>query len=204
MTTVVLNTRIQNVAEVLSWLLIVCLLACAPVYAQSPDLKTVFENVAVTAPARVAFREERHNSMLKEPIVLTGYLEYLEPGHLRKVIETPFNESFLIADDRIEVNRDGKVRKLSLSKSKSLKALLGGIEAILAGQADKLDGMFNYELTGTACAWSLRLEPKSKKISSHLASMLVTGGEDVVSSIRVDMKKGEWSLMDILHAKVDP
>lgn len=204
MTSVILSTRTQHVAMVLSRLLVVCFLAYAPVYAQSPDLKTVFDNVAVTAPARVAFREERHNAMLKEPIVLTGYLEYLEPGHLRKVIETPFNESFLIADDQIEVNRDGKVRKLSLSKSKPLKALLGGIEAILAGQADKLDAMFNYELTGTACAWSLRLEPKSRKISSHLASMLVTGDENVVSSIRVDMKKDEWSLMDILHAKVEP
>jgi len=203
-TIVVQKFDFQRVTMALSRLLIVCLWSCTAVQAQSPDLKMVFENVAVTPPARVAFREERHNSMLKEPIVLTGYLEYIEPGHLRKVIETPFEESFLIANDQIEVNRDGKVRKLSLSKSKPLKALLGGIEAILAGQADKLDAMFDYELTGTSCSWSLRLEPKSRKISSHLASMLVKGDEDVVSSIRVDMNKGEWSLMEILHVKVDP
>jgi len=201
---VILNTHIQHITVALSRLLVICLLLCAPAYAQSPDLKTVFKNVAVTAPAKVAFREERHNSMLKESIVLTGYLEYLKPGHLRKVIETPFKESFLIADDQIEINRDGKVRKLSLSRSKPLRALLGGIEAILAGQADKLDAMFNYELTGTSCSWTLRLEPKSSKISSNLTSMLVKGDEEVVSSIRVDTNEGEWSLMDILRAEVDP
>ena len=185
-------------------LLIVCLLLCAPVFAGSLDLKTVFENTAITPPAKVAFREERHNPMLKEPIVLTGYLEYLKPGHLRKVIETPFEESFLIADDHIEINRDGKIRRLSLSKSKPIRAMLGGIEAILAGQADKLDSMFHHELSGTSCSWSLRLEPRSKRISSHLTSMLVKGDEDAMSSIRVDLKKDEWSLMEILHAKVDP
>jgi len=198
------NIRIQQVTLVLSRLLAVCLLYGTPVYAESLDLKTVFESVAVTAPATVAFREERHNAMLKEPIVLTGYLEYLSPGHLRKVIETPVNESFLVADDKIEINRDGKVRKLSLRKSMPLRAMLGGIEAILAGQADELDAMFNYELTGTSCSWSLRLEPKSGKISSHLTSMQVKGNEDSVASIRVDMTKGEWSLIEILHAKAEP
>lgn len=199
-----LNIHIQHVTVALSRLLVVCLLSCAPAYAWSLDLETVFEKVAVTAPARVAFREERHNPMLKEPIVLTGYLEYLQPGHLRKVIETPFQESFLIADDQIEINRDGNIRKLSLSKSKPIRAMLGGIEAILAGQTDKLDDLFHYELNGTSCAWSLKLKPRSRKISSHLTSMLVKGDEETLSSIRVDMKKGEWSLMDILHAKADP
>lgn len=199
----ILNYRTQHGTVALSRLLVIFLLLCAPAYAAPLDLKTVFENVAVTAPARVAFREERHNPMLKEPIVLTGYLEYLKPGHLRKVIETPFEESFLIADDQIEINRDGKVRNLSLSKSKPIRAMLGGIEAILAGQTDKLDEMFNYELTGTSCSWSLRLEPRSRKISSHLTSMLVKGDEEILSSIRVEMKKGEWSLMDILHPKAD-
>ena len=98
-----LNIHIQHVTVALSRLLVICLLSCAPAYARSLDLNTVFEKVAVIAPASVAFREERHNPMLKEPIVLTGYLEYLKPGHLRKVIETPFQESFLIADDQIEI-----------------------------------------------------------------------------------------------------
>ena len=194
----------QHIAVVVSRLLIINLLLSAPVFAQSLDLKTVLTNTAITAPARVAFREERHNPMLKEPIVLTGYLEYLKPGHLRKVIETPFKESFLIADDHIEINRDGKVRRLSLRKSKPIRAMLGGIEALLAGQTDKLDSTFHVELTGTSCSWSLRLEPKSRGISSHLTSMLVKGDENAMSSIRVNMKKGEWSLMDVLHVKIDP
>lgn len=185
------------------WLM-ACLLMFASSYAWSVDLNTVFENTAIAAPARVGFREERFNPMLKEPIVLTGYLEYIKPGYLRKVIETPFEESFLIADDHIEIVQAGKTRRLSLSKSKPIRAMLGGIEAILAGQTERLASLFHYELTGTQYSWSLSLKPRSKRIASHLTSMLVKGDENAMSSIRIDMKNGEWSLMEIVHNEIEP
>ncbi len=170
----------------------------------SLELRTVLENTAVTPPARVAFREERHNPLLKEPILLTGYLEYLNPGQLRKVVETPFEEAFLVADDYIEIERNGKTRRLSLSKSKVIRAMLGGIEAILAGQTDKLASMFRYELSGTASCWSLQLEPLSRRVAAQLTGMLVQGDENSTTSIRLDLKDGEWSLMEILVADEEP
>lgn len=177
------------------------LLVLLPVPAWSLELQTVFDNTRVVSPARVGFREQRHNPMLKEPIVLTGYLEYLEPGQLRKVIETPYEEAFLVTDDYIEVTQEGKTRRLSLGKSKAIRAMLGGIEAILAGQMDKLDELFRYQLTGDQSEWSLRLEPRSKRVSKHLSSMLVIGGESEMSSIRIDLDQGEWSMMEILKAE---
>ena len=162
------------------------------------------ENSAVTAPSRVNFREERHNPMLKEPIVLTGYLEYLKPGYLRKAIETPVKESFLVTDDYIEINRDGKIRRLPMSKSKPIRAMLGGIEAILAGQPDKLESMFHSDLSGTSGSWVLSLKPRSKRIASHLTGMLVKGDDKALLSIRTDMKNNEWSLMEILPNEAEP
>jgi len=184
-------------------MMLTILLLYLPAHVFALELNDVFENTAVTPPSRVGYREERHNPMLKEPIVLTGYLEYLAQGQLRKVIETPFEESFLVANDNIEITRDGKTRRLSLSKSKPIRTMLGGIEAILAGQTDKLSNMFSYELTGSLCEWSLQLVPKSAKVSKHLTSMLVTGDNSTIGSIRIDMKKGEWSLMEIRQAEPD-
>lgn len=196
-----MNSYQQNRASTILRLVFTGLILLSPAYAWSLDLKTVFENTAVVSPARVAFREERHNPMLKEPIVLTGYLEYLGPGQLRKVIETPYQETFLIAEDHIEITQDGKSRRLSLGKSKPIRAMLDGVEAILSGQTDRLDSLFQYELSGTECAWSLRLEPKSRQISAHLTAMLIKGDENAMTSMRIELKEGEWSLMEILKAE---
>jgi hypothetical protein len=166
--------------------------------AWSLELRTVLENTAVTPPARVGFREERHNPLLREPIMLTGYLEYIKAGQLRKVIETPFNEAFLVTEDYIEIERDGKTQRLSMNKSKAIRAMLGGIEAVLAGQADRLASLFRYELSGTSGSWSLRLEPISQRVSAHLTAMLVKGDKNSATSIRLELKNGEWSLMEIL------
>jgi hypothetical protein len=185
-------------------LLVIGFAMTVPLSAWSLDLESVFANTAVVAPARVEFREERHNPMLKEPVVLSGYLEYLEPGRLRKVIETPYQEAFLVTDDYIEITRDGQSRRLSLSKSRPIRSMLGGIEAILAGQTERLDSQFEHELSGNLLDWSLQLEPKSKRVAKHLQSMLVKGGEQRMSSIRINLNEGEWSLMEIVEPGQEP
>jgi hypothetical protein len=137
--------------------------------------------------------------LLEVPLVLTGYLEYLEAGVLRKAIETPFQEALLVNTDHIVIERQGETRKLSLNKSRSLKTILGAIEAILAGEADKLAAVFDYELSGTAGSWSVKLTPISRRIARQLTSLQVYGDDESVTSIRVDLKDGEWHQMDILR-----
>lgn len=137
-------------------------------------------------------------------MVLTGYLEYLEAGWLRKVVESPFEEAFLIGPNQIEVERNGETRKVALNKSKTLRTMLGGIEAILAGQTSKLEAVFRYELSGTEGAWSLQLVPISRKISKHLTSLQVVGNDRSVTSIRFELKGKEWHLMEILNTDSDP
>ena len=73
--------------------------------------------------------------------MLTGYLEYLKAGQLRKVIETPFKETFLVTEDYIEIERDGKTHRLSMSKSQTIM-----FEPILTNLPSR---------TANACAWSL-------------------------------------------------
>lgn len=171
------------------------LLAMSPSW--SLELDVILAKAAVTPPSRVGFREERHNPMLKEPLVLTGHLEYLSDGVLRKTIATPFEESFLIDSDRIIIERAGDVRTLPLKKSRSLRTILATIEAILSGQSDKIESAFSHEIGGTARAWSVMLAPVSRSMRRQLVSLQVNGDDQSVTSIRVDLKGGEWHIMEI-------
>lgn len=186
-------TRLQLVASLL--------LTTAPAW--SLELDVILESAAVTPPSRVGFREERHNPMLKEPLVLTGYLEYLSDGVLRKTIATPFEESFLIESDRIVIERAGDVRTVPLKKSRSLRTILGTIEAILSGQTDKIESDFTHEIGGTPRAWSVMLAPVSRSMRRQLVSLQVTGNDRSVTSIRIDLRGGEWHVMEVFHDDVE-
>lgn len=187
--------------------LVACLLfglLSASTQASSLDIREVLANTAVTPPARVGFREERHNVLFKEPFLLTGYLEYLAAGKLRKVIETPFEESFLIDIDTIVIERDGATRTLPLRKSRSLMTVLGAIESLLAGDSEKLESAFALQVAGDSESWSIQLTPTSRRIARRLAGLQVDGDALSVTSIRIDLADGEWHLMEILRDEPEP
>lgn len=172
------------------------------VQAAALELDVVLEQAMVEPPARVAFREERHNALFAEPLRLTGFLEYLEAGELRKVVETPFEEAFHVRSEHIEIARGGEVEILPIRKSRALRIMLGGIEAIIAGDTEQIGKVFTHELSGSASDWTLRLTPRSKRTAKQLTALTVTGGERV-TSIRFDLGDGEWHLMELLPAAVE-
>ena len=167
--------------------------------AHALELQALLEKTTVTPPARVAFLEERHNQLLREPMKLGGHLEYLGPGVLRKVVETPFEETYLIESGRIIIERDGKTRRLSLKKGRALRTLLDAIEAILAGDAEKISSVFSFDIQGTEAAWSVLLTPISPKIGKHISDLEVSASDRAVESIRINLRDGEWHLMTIIH-----
>ena len=176
----------------------------APLASMAIELSTVLEATRVSPPARVAFQEERHNPLFGEPMRLDGYLEYLGPGALSKVIEAPFQEAFLIEDGDILMRRDGETRKLPIKRSKALQTILGAIEAILAGEVERLEAVFDYEITGAESDWSVELTPRSRRISKHLGRLRIKGDDQAVSQIIIDLRDGEFHVMNILREAPAP
>lgn len=181
---------------------ILCLLQAPPSW--SNDLAAVLERTAVEPPAKVSFREERHNPMFKEPMVLTGYLEYLDDGVLRKVIETPFVEDVRVEGERVIVSRDGKTRTLSLNRSRALRVTLNAIEAVLAGDETTLAETFRWDLSGSDESWTVRMSPLSDAVGRRLAGLVITGTNDAIVGIRMDLAGGEWHDMRIDDAPDTP
>jgi len=172
--------------------------------AQALDLRAVMENTAVAPPAQVGFQEERHNPIFDEPMLLTGRLEYLASGTLRKIIETPFEEDILIEAGHVVVARDGETRKLALNRSRALKTILGAIEAILSGNSDELEAVFHCELSGTDDAWALQMTPISRSVARRITRLEVRGDDQSVTSIRINLQDDEWHLMSITRNSLEP
>ena len=167
--------------------------------AWSAEIETVLKNVSVTPPARVEFIELRNNPLFEQPMELTGFLEYLAPGSMRKVIQSPFSESYLVDQDYVAVERDGEVRKLSIRAARSLQSMLSGLESMLSGNQEMLEKNFEYDLQGDEQDWTLSLQPHSRRVSRRLSGMVVTGNDQRVCTIRVDLPGNEWHSIQLLE-----
>ena len=164
----------------------------------TPDLESVLAAVAIDPPQSVRFREERHNPMLDEPMLLTGTMEYLERGKMRKRVETPFQESYLVEPGQVSIERGTEIDVIRGRQGKFIAGFLGGIEAVLAGDMHALEASFEIRLEGTPQAWTLNLSPRSKRLAKHMQSLIVKGNTEHVDSIRVQLDE-EFHVMKMIH-----
>jgi hypothetical protein len=153
----------------------------------------------VSPPARVGFQEERHNPLFEQPLILEGYLEYLGPGALRKVIESPFEEALSIEQGELRITRDGQTNRLPVKRNTALETLLGAFEALLSGDSGRLEDVFDYEVSGDLSKWTIELTPKSRRIGKHLSGLRVGGDRSGISRILIRLREGEWHVMSIRH-----
>lgn len=179
--------------------ILIAALLFAATLASSTELSAILKLSRVSPPARVAFREERHNPMFESPLLLEGYLEYLGPGMLGKVIESPFQEAFSIEGGEISMIRDGEARRLPVRRSKALETMLSAFEALLSGDAGRLETVFDCQISGDASEWTIDLQPKSRRVSKHLSSLRLSGDDAGVNEILINLSDGEWHVMNILH-----
>jgi hypothetical protein len=184
--------------------LAVFLSLAATTAAYALELDEVLEQARVVPPDRVPFRELRYNALLKEPMELSGYLEYAKPGQLRKVVLSPFQESMLVDGDQVEISRDGRTRRLSLKNRKPILLMLQSIESLLAGNGEALERYFQLKLSGTPENWCLQLTPSSERLARQLNGLTVRGGLDRIDDLRFEMQNGEWQLLQIVHDATPP
>lgn len=165
---------------------------------QAIDLQSLLAASAIEPPRAVRFREERHNPMFQEPLVLEGTLEYLGPGMLRKSVESPFQEQYLVEPDRVTITRGDEQEVLEAGQGRMIAAFLSGIESLLAGDAERLEETFEYCIEGSPAEWTLSLEPRARRLARHLSGMHVEGGGGAIERIRIDLDDAEWHVMEIL------
>ena len=160
------------------------------------DLDRLLDRIRVEPPARVAFTEQRQNRLLKEPMVLGGYLAYPAAGRLEKVVETPFRETLRVNGNEISITRDGEERRISLRNRASFRVMLNSIEAIMAGGGETLREHFDATVSGNDANWRIELLPRQRRLARQLLRMEVTGGAQV-ESIRFELPDGEWQYLEI-------
>lgn len=152
------------------------------------------------------YTESRSSSVLASPVIYQGRLAY-DPaqGTLTKWVDEPRQARLTLNDTELEAQSgNGRVRRLPLERQPELAALLGGMRALLTGDEQALQGLFQADylegeaIEGKPAAWVLQLRPLDPEVAGRLVLLELRGIGSQLTQLDSLMGSGERQSMRIL------
>jgi hypothetical protein len=155
------------------------------------DLEALMAALAKVDRSEVAFEETRQLSVLAAPLVRRGTLIYVRPDRLEMHVVSPFPETTEVVGSLVRVTSSEQRREWDLTGQPAAMAWIEAIRASLAGDAATLARLFRIELTGTADAWQMMLEPRDARVAAALRRVLVQGRHVQLATIEIIDRQGD-------------
>jgi hypothetical protein len=171
-------------------------LGTATAASSAPDAVALIARLARQAPATIAFTEVRFSTLLAEPLVVGGTLEYEGEGGLNRHVEKPYLESTSIRGETVRVERDGEApRTFALRRAPELRGFLTGMLGLLTGDSALIDEHFRVVASGDDAGWRLDLEPAEGRLRQRLSSIVVEGAANEPRCFIIVDTQGGTSVM---------
>jgi len=170
-------------------------LCTATIARAAPEPAALIARLTRNPPASIAFAEVRFSSLLEEPLVVSGTLEYEGAGALRRQVESPYRESTVISGETVRVERDGETRTFALRRAPELRGFLTGMLGLLTGDSSLIDKHFSVMSSGDAERWRLDLEPSDNRLRQRLSTIVVEGRADEPRCFVIVDTEGGTSVM---------
>ncbi len=172
------------------------LLMSGPGLATDLDTSLLLERLVRPASDSTSFVEIRYSSMLTEPIVASGELEYRKDGALVRRISSPYAETAVVTTETVVFERKGsKPRQFSLDRAPELRGMLTSFGALLQGDREMLERHFSVTTTGNDAGWQIELTPKDRKLKTRIALIRVDGVNGSPRCFTMVEPDGDASLM---------
>ena len=195
------SLRQALVARVLA---LIAALAAGAAAANSDELlATLLSDIAKHSHERARFDEETYSRVLKHPLHATGELYFDAPDRLEKKILTPAAEDLLVEGETVTIMRGTRRHSFQLGDYPSLRPLLEGLRATLAGDLAGLTARFSIMAEQHGEDWLITLQPLPSEIQPLYQRIEIRGREGRVRSVQIEREQGERSLMTI-DAAVPP
>jgi hypothetical protein len=152
----------------------------APLLISTPaaalDADALIAKLARPAPASIAFTEVRVSTLLREPLVVAGELEFSGPASLDRHVRKPYREDTAIRGESVRVEREGEQpRSFALKRAPELRGLLTGFSSLLTGDVPGLKRSFEVQAQGTEQSWTLQLVPLDARARRRLQKIEIAG-----------------------------
>ncbi len=194
----------ENITDTFVSILFACVLTAFPLLithaasAADIELAELMRTLADVRTAKGRFTEYKYLSILNEPLILKGSVQYTAPDYVRKEYDSPDSESYEVRGENLTIEfPDGRRRELSIDEHPVLRAFVESYRGTLAGDLETLKRYFDLELSGDMYDWQLRLTPIRKNLAEILSAVVMLGRGGTVYSVETLEAGGDRSIMTV-------
>jgi hypothetical protein len=164
------------------------------------DIARLMQSLSLEKATRARFTEQKHMSILNQPLMTSGLLEFHAPDRLVKHVLDPYEERYLVVNDTLVIEQPGRgsSRQFILQRYPAMWAFVEGLRGTLAGNVELLRRFYTIDLRGAREHWHLNLEPLDDTMREMITSIRIQGTDGRIRSIEILEKNGDRSVMTIV------
>jgi len=161
------------------------------------DLGALMALLAGVKSGEATFVETRRIEMLDRTLVSSGRLSFKAPDVFVRETLKPRHEQLAVEGNTLTMSLGERSRTMQLDASPEAAVIVEAIRGTLTGNRGVLERLFETRVSGDARQWSLELVPRDLRLRGQVASVRISGREQVASEVRILLADGDHSVMTI-------
>ena len=148
------------------------------------------------------FTELWNAEYLEEPAKSSGHFTFYPSGKLVKTVIKPERAEYVIEDDLLTANRNGKKDFINLKNNEALSAGFDALRYLLMGKRDALEKKFvtHYRIEeDDPDNWNITLVPESEQIRERVNKIAVHIRHNKISELHISYGNGNELITHIYN-----
>lgn len=167
-------------------------------------LDRLMHELAGVEQRQARFVETRELALLAQALSSRGTLSFQRPDRLVKQFDPPDGQRYEIEANRLLIrNPDGGEEIVRLDNAPQLLAYVAAMQAVLAGDEERLLRYFELRLEGPREAWHLLLIPKAPALVKRLKRVEIDGSRSDISQFRIMEQNGDFVVTRLTQADAE-
>jgi len=139
-------------------------------------LEELMQRMSTTAGVVATFEERKYLALLEAPVESRGRLAFLPPGCLAWNVRSPGESSLLIEGPSVRFRDETSPEPLDLSDNPVARYFVDGFMVLFNGDLEAMRKQYTLDFRSRGDeGWRLALTPRSARVRSLIASIVLTG-----------------------------
>ena len=159
------------------------------------DIDALLAGLAKAPGLYARFREEKHLTLLQQPLVSEGSIYFTPPSRFARHTEKPIKSTMIIDGNRLQFgSTEGSHEEMNLGTNPVARLFADAFVMLLSGNRAGLEKIFKMQLTPEAAgAWKLALTPRVAPMDKLIKELELRGRGLNLNELDVREANGDWT-----------